>query len=174
MRRRTRARELALQFLYCLEGTKLDPAPSPAEFIDEHTKDAAVYEFALALVEGVRDNREAIETELKAVAKKWDVSRMAAIDRSVLCIGVYELLFRKDIPPQVTLNEAIDLAKRYGAEKSGAFVNGLLDAIRERQKREPFQMSTLGRGTGSPAADPEGEIDEVTDDGGEFPGSTGL
>jgi transcription antitermination factor NusB len=173
MRRRTRARELALQYLYCLEGSKLDPAPSPNEFLAEHTKDPAILDFALALVDGVRDNRETIETELKSVARKWDVSRMAATDRSVLRIGVFELLFRPDIPPQVTLNEAIELAKRYGAEKSGAFVNGLLDAIREKRKREPFQVATLGKGKGAEAAQPDGETDEVTDDGGEFPGLPG-
>jgi transcription antitermination factor NusB len=167
MRRRTRARELALQFLYCLEGTKQDPPPDPRDFLATHTNDAAIRDFALELIQGVLDHSVEIEDELRAVARKWDVSRMAAIDRNVLRVGVYELMFREDIPPQVTLNEAIDLAKRYGAEKSGSFVNGLLDAIRTRKQREPFQASTRGIARG--AADPDGETDEVTDDGGEFP-----
>ena len=166
MRRRTRARELALKYLYCLEGTKEHPKPEADAFLDDHTSDDEVRRFALELVRGCIEHAPAIDEMIKGVAKRWDISRMAATDRCVIKIGVFELLFRDDIPPQVTLNEAIDLAKRYGAEKSGPFVNGMLDAVRDKLGREPFDSSTRGQGR---IPDPEGETTEEPDEGGEFP-----
>ncbi len=166
MRRRTRARELALQYLFCLEGTKLDPKPDPVLFLDDHTSDDDVRSFALDIVRGCIDQGPAIDETIRGVAKRWDLSRMAATDRCIIKIGVFELLFRDDIPPQVTLNEAIELAKRYGAEKSGPFVNGMLDAVREKTGRKPFDSHTRGLGR---IPDPEGETTEEPDEGGEFP-----
>ena len=165
IRRRTRARELALQYLYSLEGTKVEPQPDAGRFLAEHSKDADMIRFARDLIDGVLSRREEIDAEIKGVAERWDFSRLAAIDRNVLRIGAYELIAREDIPPQVTLNEAIELAKRYSTEKSGAFVNGLLDKIRERRGRTP----TPRPGASRLPRDPAGDTDEEPFDGGDFP-----
>jgi transcription antitermination factor NusB len=171
MRRRTRAREIALQFLYGFEASAAQPRPTADAFLREQTDDDAVYSFALDAVNGCLENQAEIDEEIRAVARNWNLERLASIDRNVVRIGVYELLFRDDIPPQVTINEAIELAKRYSTEKSGAFVNGILDRIRERNDGKPPRPRKQADDVmvTSLAPQPEGETDETTDDGGTFP-----
>lgn len=168
-RRRTRARELALQYLYSLECTQQQPPPDAADFLFMQSKDEAIRAFALDLIEGCLLHRERVDAEIKSTARNWDLARLAVIDRNVLRIGTYELLFREDVPPQVTLNEAIELAKRFSTEKSGAFVNGLLDKIRAAAKRDPSPKPPRPAGKPERAPEPAGEIDEPLDDWGDAP-----
>ncbi|HBP23824.1 MAG TPA: transcription antitermination factor NusB, partial [Planctomycetes bacterium] len=91
--------------------------------------------FSRDLVNGVRDQRAALDAELSAVAINWRVERMATIDRNILRIGAYELLFRDDVPAAVSINEAVTLAKKYSSKESGGFVNGILDKIRVRAEK---------------------------------------
>jgi len=130
VRKRTRARELALQALYLIDvrgrGTQLDVAI----FLESETNDPDVLDFARALVGGCSLQRDALDEKIAAVAENWHIHRMAVVDRNVLRIGTYELMCMDDIPPKVTINEAIDLAKRYSTADSGAFVNGILDKLR--------------------------------------------
>ncbi len=85
--------------------------------------------FAEALVKGVVEYCPAIDQKIVAVAKNWSIERMAPVDLSILRIGAFELLYRPDIPARVSINEAIEIAKRYGTKESPAFINGLLDKI---------------------------------------------
>ena len=86
--------------------------------------------FSACLVEGVRAHREEIDQMIKKYAKNWSLERIAVIDRNILRFAIYELRYLKEIPAKVTINEAIEIAKTYGSEDSGAFVNGILDQIR--------------------------------------------
>lgn len=130
MKKRTRARELALQALYQLDIQGEDFASEVAGFVGEEETDAETVEFALALVRGVALEREELDTRISSVAQNWDISRMAVIDRNVLRMATYELLFREEIPPKVSINEAIELGKRFSTKNSGAFINGILDRIK--------------------------------------------
>ena len=133
--RRT-GRERALQALYQLEMGSLEPeaalemawASAPDE---EGTAKAQAdaRAFARELVEGVGGHREEIDRLIEEHSHNWRLDRMARVDRSVLRVAVYELRFREDIPMKVTLNEAVELGKRYGTEESSAFINGVLDRI---------------------------------------------
>ena len=137
MRVRTRARELALQFLFQVDFQGDGYATELDAFLDEQlwgkpdTAEAKTY--ARDLVRGVIAHREEIDALLAKAASNWDLDRMAAIDRNALRIGCYEMLHCDDIPTKVAINEAIELGKRYSTEASGAFVNGILDRIRKDQ-----------------------------------------
>ena len=130
MKKRTRARELALQALYQLDIQGEEFAPEVAGFLGDEETDEETVEFALALVRGVALEREAVDSRISGVAQNWDISRMAVIDRNVLRMATYELLFREEIPPKVSINEAIELGKRFSTKNSGAFINGILDRIK--------------------------------------------
>ena len=153
---RRRARCVAMQVLYALDGAEtLDPAAALASHLhqfgvpEEETdltpepvsgylieNDAAPVapfdeELALDLVRGVCTHRTEIDDVLAKLSRKWRVERLARVDRTILRMGVYELGHRKDTPARVALSEAIELAKRFGAEDAPAFVNGLLDSALE-------------------------------------------
>jgi len=85
--------------------------------------------FAETLVRGVVQNRPVIDRKIASVAKNWSLERMAPVDLSILRLAAYELLYHPEIPVSVSINEAIEIAKRYGSEESAAFINGLLDKI---------------------------------------------
>jgi N utilization substance protein B len=137
VRVRTRARELALQFLYQVDVQGPEYRADLDAFLDVELAgrpgavDAKV--FARELVDGVLEHRQHIDSLLRNAATNWEIQRMAAVDRNVLRIGCYELLYAEDIPMKVAINEAIELSKRYSTEASGAFVNGILDRIRKDQ-----------------------------------------
>lgn len=130
MRRRTKARECALKALYQIEMTKESYADSLARFWErEPEPDESVREFAGRLVKGVGENIKEIDLTISKYATNWQISRMAVIDRNILRMAAYEILFLDDIPPNVSINEAVDIAKKYGDTDSGKFVNGILDKI---------------------------------------------
>jgi N utilization substance protein B len=132
-RKRTQGRELALQLLYQVDLLRGLPEPEQQRFLTEHAEGADQRAFGESLVKGVLENQAAIDVEIEEVAKNWELGRMAIIDRNILRIGVLELCYRSDeIPPKVAINEAVDLAKKYSSKNSSAFVNGILDRVRER------------------------------------------
>lgn len=128
---RTRARERALQALYQVDIASADPidALSHAWKSEEAAPDKASLEFAEELVRGVVGRREEIDQLIERHSLHWRVERMSRVDRNVLRLAVYELLDHEEAPARVILNEAIELAKRYGSEESGAFINGILDKL---------------------------------------------
>jgi len=130
MRKRTKARECALKVLYQKEMTKEDAASSLSKYWQTNPEaEESVKEFAGLLVTGVEKNGGEIDETISRHATNWQIGRMAVIDRNILRIAAYEILFLDDIPPKVSINEAVDIAKKYGDKDSGKFVNGILDKI---------------------------------------------
>ena len=130
MRKRTRAREFALKALYQIEMTKDNCPDSLDTFWADHKAEADVKEFAVELVSGTMENLKKIDEVIARHTDNWEISRMAKVDRNIMRMAAYELLFRDDIPPRVSINEAVDIAKKYGDIESGKFVNGVLDSIK--------------------------------------------
>lgn len=138
MRKRTRSREFALQILYQIDITRDIYTASLASFWQEHSEEAInaeIKEFTSELVRGVAENLEAIDKNISNYATNWDLKRMAVIDRNILRLGSFELMFREDIPPKVSINEAVELAKKYSGPEASKFVNGILDKIKSERKK---------------------------------------
>lgn len=135
MRKRTKARECALKILYAIEITKDDPQGCANIFWDgSEDRQPQVRAFADALVMGVVSNIDEIDKMISKYATNWQIKRMAIIDKNILRAATYELLFAEDIPPKVAINEAIEVAKKYGDKDSGKFVNGVLDKINKTER----------------------------------------
>lgn len=142
MARRTRAREVALQLVYELDMNR-DSAPDRVRaFVDARLREQDLRQFALELVQGVGSHREVIDREIAEVAHHWSVSRMTPIDRGIVRLACFELYHRLDIPPKVAIDEAVELARRYGTAESSRFVNGLLDSILTRCGRRELAPSS--------------------------------
>jgi len=135
VKKRTRSRELALQYLYQLDLLGNDEVSLAEEFVQTEESDRPTTEFALELIEGTRDYVDSIDKIIREVAQNWDLERMAVIDRNVLRLATYELLWCADIPPKVSINEAIELGKRYSTKNSGGFINGILDKIKDLEPK---------------------------------------
>jgi transcription antitermination factor NusB len=127
--KRTRARELAMQGLYQLDIQGSDLLPFLADFFIENDSDVLVRKLASEWTKGTWENLAICDELLAASTLKWQLSRLSAVDKSILRLAVYQLKFCPDIPPRVVINEAIELAKKFSADKSSAFVNGVLDAV---------------------------------------------
>ena len=129
MTRRTRGREIALQVLYQLEQNPGQGPDEVSQFIRRRLREPKLCAFASALVGGVLEHQPRIDALISEVAENWRLDRMAAIDRNILRLGAYELLYCDDVPTKVAINEALELAKRYSTAQSSRFVNGILDRL---------------------------------------------
>jgi len=137
MRYRRKAREAALQVLYALDVLeRIDAKDALALFWTHYGAPEEVKPFATALVEGTWENRRSIDELIRGCSENWSLERMARVHKGILRMAVYEFLHCPDIPPKVTLNEAIDLGKIFGSENSGAFINGILDALYARLREQ--------------------------------------
>lgn len=123
------AREHALQALYSVELHPESPREAVRLFLEAHPCGKAARNFALGLITGVLDNQSAVDARIAEKSPNWSIARMAKIDLCIIRLATYELLCRDDIPRSVTINEAIEIAKKFGSEESPAFVNGILDEI---------------------------------------------
>lgn len=135
MKKRTRSRELALQFLYQLDLMGDDGLEGLTDFLSESRDEkthAETATYARKLVEGVVDARPELDDAIQSVAQNWQIERMAVIDRNVLRMAAFELIHCEEIPPKVAINEGIELGKRFSTQNSGAFINGILDKIKNR------------------------------------------
>jgi len=136
MGNRRRSRELAMQALYQMEMNQ-DHSKEAVELFCKHfgvTEN--VKPFFLRLVEGVKKVQHEIDPLIKSFSENWKISRMSRADRNIMRIAVYELLYCDDIPSKVSINEAIDIGKKFGTEDSGPFINGILDSIRISLEKE--------------------------------------
>ncbi len=138
MRRRRKSREFALQALYQLNITKQDVSALLAQFQEHFLPGEEADEFLRRLVLGVLDHREELDRLIEQYSENWRLDRIDVIDRNILRMALFELLYCEDIPPKVTINEAIDLGKQYGSEDSGNFINGILDRIQNEVVRKPI------------------------------------
>jgi len=133
MRKRTRAREFALQILYQVDIRHAELAEVLQSFWEEKTekdeKEPEITEYTETLVRGVVEKLDPIDKIIERYAENWELKRMAYVDRNILRLASYEMLHLDEIPVKVAINEAVELAKRYGEPDSSKFVNGILDRI---------------------------------------------
>lgn len=138
MRRRTLAREHALKILYQVEITHRDLDLILADYWKmEEVSDEEVMTYARMVALGVIKEMASLDEKISKYATNWQLKRMAVIDRNVMRIGLFELQHTTDIPPKVAINEAVELAKKYGDLESSKFVNGILDKIHKKEIVEP-------------------------------------
>lgn len=135
--KRRKAREYALQILYQYDITKTPPNRNVLDsFWKEHNCSEDIRRFTEELVTGTINNLSDIDFMICTVAENWELERIAAVDRNILRSATYELLYKDDIPAAVTLNEAIEIAKKYSTGDSSSFINGLLDKVTQRIKKK--------------------------------------
>ena len=132
---RREGREAAVQFLYQRDLNSGANAETVDEFWELRPATKKVREFGMAIAEGVLTHQGDIDERIRNTASNYDLHRIAAVDRNILRIAIYEMLFCPEVPPVVSINEAIEIAKRFGSDESGRFVNGVLDRIRGELKR---------------------------------------
>ena len=129
---RRRGRELALQALYQLEITGDHTDATVQAFVRHFSESEECQAFALKLVEGVLERADEVNALISAATENWRIERLSKVDANVLRLASFELVACPDVPVSVVINEAIEIARRYGSEESAVFVNGILDAIAER------------------------------------------
>lgn len=130
MGNRRKSRELAMQALFYMDMSGNDSEESLSRFCENFEPSGEILPFFLKLVKGVMQTRLKVDEIIERFSSNWKLNRMSGVDRNVMRVAVYELLCCPDIPYKVSLNEAIDIGKKFGTEESGAFINGILDSIR--------------------------------------------
>lgn len=135
MGKRRKARELVLKALYCWEISEGKPEEIYNDLLSKTELDPPSELFSADLFEKVIENQEEIDKLIRGNVQHWDFSRIAVVDKNILRMSICELLYLDDIPVKVSIDEAIELAKKYSSEDSGSFVNGVLDAIAKKIKR---------------------------------------
>jgi N utilization substance protein B len=134
--RRRRAREHALQLLFQIDVTEASAQEVFREFWGDHPVEPEIREFTEALVLGVIEKREGLDRTIGEATRHWRIERMAVVDRNVLRIALFEMQQETGPPVAVIIDEAIEVAKKFGSEDSGGFINGILDAVRKRLERD--------------------------------------
>ena len=134
---RRQAREWVVQFLFQTEFNPGDLDAALAEFWNDEEKTPLDRDrdYVNEVIRGVIDKQIKIDRTLKKYTKNWDVDRLGVLDRNVMRVAVYEMLFRNDVPPVVSINEAVEIAKAYSGKASGRFVNGVLDRVQKELDR---------------------------------------
>lgn len=133
---RRRARELAVAALYRLDLVNDPVEDCVADVRRKRSYPKEVRDYACKLISETALNLAAVDHQIRRSLKGWEFSRVSAVERAVLRMATWELLYSPDVPPKVSINEAIEIAKRYGTEGSAKFVNAVLDAIYQREKDE--------------------------------------
>jgi N utilization substance protein B len=136
MAQRSRAREVALQLLFQFDMNPGIPRAIVERFARERLRNSELLPFCMGLYDGSVTHRREIDAQLTVAADNWRLARMTAVDRNVLRLGAYELLFANETPAPIALDEAIELARRYGSKDSPSFVNGVLDKINQTKNAE--------------------------------------
>jgi len=142
MKARRRARAVALQTLYEVDQAAHDPSRVLQQRLEDCDVESDGEQFAWHLVEGVLRHREHIDPILREIAPEWPLEQMSPIDRSILRIAVFEMLFDPDIPVKVAINEAVELAKLFGSESSRRFVNGALGTLASKRLSKQTQIES--------------------------------
>ena len=136
MGKRREGREAAVQFLFQADLNKIEKPPEALEdFWKLRESTERTRQFAGELIAGVLEHHDAIDERIKKVTANYELHRIAPVDRNVLRVAIYEMLYTNEVPPVVCINEAIEIAKRFGSEDSGRFVNGILDRLKEEAAR---------------------------------------
>ena len=127
---RRKARELAIQALFYIDMSQNDSKEAVKLFCENFVTSKRNLSFFFRLINGVSKAIPEIDSIVERFSSNWKISRMSIVDRNIMRVAVYEMLFCDDIPSKVSINEAIDIGKKFGTEESGAFINGILDSIR--------------------------------------------
>ena len=130
MGRRRQSRETALQLLYALDITRADVREVLRAGWTEKMLSPEIRDFTTTLVTGVLEHRDEIDAFIQECSTNWSLERIGLVERNILRFAIYELCFLPDIPPNVTINEAVEVAKKYGTEEAPAFINGILDRVK--------------------------------------------
>ncbi len=133
---RRKSRELALQALFYMDIRKNISEEALDQFCRNFEPAEKMKAFFIELVNGVSQNISEIDHLIEKFSKNWKISRMSCVDRNIIRIAIFEMLFCKDIPAKVSINEAIDIGKKFGSDESGSFINGIIDSIRIDQDDE--------------------------------------
>ncbi len=136
MGNRRRSRELAMQALFDMDMSLDISAERFERFCSNFNPPEQQLDFARILVQGVMQHREKIDALIEKHSCNWKMSRIACVDRNVMRVAVFEMLYCPEIPTKVSINEAIDIGKRFGTDESGAFINGILDSIHLAMQKE--------------------------------------
>ena len=136
MGKRHKARELAIQVLFHLEFSPGDPDDVFDLICDHFNPSESIRAFSRKLVQGTCQNREYLDSLIRHSSTNWRLERMTRVDRCILRLGVFEIAFMKEIPPKVSIDESVELGKKFGTEESGAFINGVLDNIYTSLKQD--------------------------------------
>lgn len=152
MKQRRRAREHALEALFFMDVRRDFSRQALDRYIQCFSPGERAADFFRHLTQGVMGRRETLDRTIERFSENWRVRRMACVDRNILRIAVFEMLYCADIPPKVSINEAIDIGKKYGTDESGGFINGILDGA----------FLALERGELAPDPGPPAEIPETS------------
>lgn len=140
MGNRRRSRELAMQALFFMDVNQNTSNEMVERFCDCFNPPDRARPFFLELVRGVLSALGQLDSIIERFSKNWRISRMSPVDRNIIRIAAYEIICCSDIPAKVSINEAIDIGKKFGTEESGAFINGIIDSIRIAHEKEDFQI----------------------------------
>ena len=145
---RRQARELAMQALFYMDMQKDASEDMLEHFCDCFCASKKSRPFLIKLVNGVIGKKGQIDALVERFSQNWKISRMSCVDRNVMRIAVYEMLYCNDIPPKVSINEAVDIGKKFGTQDSGAFINGIMDSIKEALELEgaPIKVDVVRSG----------------------------
>jgi len=134
MGKRRKARESALQILFQLEFDNSQPGETIKQYWISQKSSAETKEYTKQLINGITDHREEIDRTIQSGSENWRVSRMPIVDRNVLRMAIFELFYEKSLAPAIVINEAIEIAKKFGTDKSSPFINGVLDGLLKKMK----------------------------------------
>jgi N utilization substance protein B len=143
MGRRRQSREIALQLLYTLDITRANVREVLCAAWTEKMLSPATRDFTTTLVTGVIEHRDEIDTFIQECSTNWSLERIGLVERNILRFAIYELCFLPDIPPNVTINEAVEVAKKYGTEEAPAFINGILDRVKHAVGPRAMHLSMV-------------------------------
>ena len=147
MSSRRRSREMAIQVLYQVDMAQTDLAEALRLFCEHFKAPQSIRDFAFELARGAYEHLEEVDSLIKRFSEHWRLERMPTVDRNILRLAIYELLYQPDIPAKVSINEAVDLGKKYGSEDSGSFINGILDRIRLHLEETGRRKTTSAKGS---------------------------
>ncbi len=146
MGNRRKSRELVLQALFYMDSNHNASEEMLLRFCDHFNPPVKVRPFFLQLVNGVIQTMAQIDQMIERFSQNWKLNRMSCVDRNIIRIAVYEILFCREIPPKVSINEAIDIGKKFGTDESGAFINGIVDSVRIAYENEDIHIEPVGVG----------------------------
>ena len=139
-----------MQALFCMDMQNNASLEMLENFCSNFDPSEKLRPFFLKLVKGVLESQSELDKLIERFSKNWKISRMSCVDRNVMRIAVYELLYCEDIPPKVSINEAVDVGKKFGTEESGAFINGIMDSIRVALEKDGVLKKAGAQSDGLP------------------------